>query len=296
LEQVGGELFLHRDRISFVGWSAPIRHLWRLWRDLHGFFRCAEAWRPDMVLLVDSPGWNRRVLAWAQARGLPVHWIAPPQAWAWKKRSLAYLKGVSVQPLFAFEVPYLQAFEAQAQWRGFPRAPVQPTRQDGGTTLALLPGTREVLWKRNLPLFADAARHVDGRAVVAVSERPSPALMQACRVRGLAWETVETLLRRASACLTVPGTGCLEAVRHGLPTVAAAHLGRLDLLLASRLLDSGSKVLPNRILGKMIVEEHYGDEADETTLAAALERARARRDDFVRTAEELEAALGPSAL
>lgn len=291
LEHAGGELFLHRERIGFVGWSAPARHLWRLWRDLQAFLKRAEAWRPDSVLLVDSPGWNRHVLKWSQAQGFPVHWIAPPQAWAWKKRSLAYLNGVSVQPLFAFEVPYLQAFGAQVEWQGFPRTPVQPTSHDG--TLALLPGTREVLWKRNLPPFASVARQWGGSAVVAVSGLPSSNLVQACQTQGFAWEDAASLMERASACLAVPGTGCLEAVRHGIPTVAAACPGTLDLFLATRLLDSGSKVLPNRILGRVVVEERYGQEANKPTLAAALERALVRREEFAAIAEELETALGP---
>jgi len=294
LLRAGGELFLHRERIGFVGWSAPARHLWRLWRDLQAFLKRAEAWRPDSVLLVDSPGWNRRVLKWSQAQGLPVHWIAPPQAWAWKKRSLAYLNGVSVQPLFAFEVPYLQAFGAQVEWRDFPRTPAQPTRHDG--TLALLPGTREVLWKRNLPLFASVARQRGGTAVVAVPGRPSSALVQACQMQGLTWEDAAPLMERASACLAVPGTGCLEAVRHGIPTVAAARPGNLDLFLATCLLDPGSKVLPNRILGRNVVEERYGQEASMPTVVAALERALVRRDEFAAIAEELETRLGPPTL
>jgi len=294
LVRAGGELFLHRERIGFVGWSAPARHLWRLWCDLHDFLRRAEVWQPDSVLLVDSPGWNRRVLKWAQVRGLPVHWIAPPQSWAWKKRPLAYLKGISVQPLFAFEVPYLQAFGARVQWRGFPRTLAKPTSHDG--TLALLPGTRDVLWRRNLPLFAGVAQKMDVGAVVAVSGRPNPALVQACQTQGLAWEDAAMLLERASVCLAVPGTGCLEAVRHGIPTVAAASPGRLDLFLATRLLDPGSKVLPNRILGRMVVEERYAQDASKPTLVAALERALVRRGEFAAISQELEARLGPPTL
>ena len=115
-------------------------------------------------------------------------------------------------------------------------------------------------------------------------------------MQGLTWEDAAPLMERASACLAVPGTGCLEAVRHGIPTVAAARPGNLDLFLATCLLDPGSKVLPNRILGRNVVEERYGQEASMPTVVAALERALVRRDEFAAIAEELETRLGPPTL
>lgn len=291
LAQAGTELWLDQGRINFVGWSGPARHLLRLWLDQRRFLAKATDWKPEAVLLVDSPGWNRPLLAWTIRRGIPVHWMAPPQLWAWKRRPADYLAGISVQPLFAFETHSLLDRGAKVRWHGLPRDAVPRSSADG--PIALLPGTREALWRRHLPLFAQALR-ISGRSgAVAVPSSPSPQFVGICQTFGLVWEHASTLLSRASACIAVPGTGCLDAVRHGVPTLVAAAPGPLDSWLARRLLAPGSKVLPNRILERMLVEERYGMEASPATLASRLEATIARRQVFEDTVEELETRLGP---
>lgn len=292
LDSVGARLLLNQSRLDFVGWSGPLRHLPRLWLDQRRFLSKAAQWQPDSVLLVDSPGWNRPLLQWAKDRGLPVHWIAPPQLWAWKDRKAPYLEGVSVQPLFAFERPWLECWGARVAWKGYPRQPVPLTRED--PILALLPGTRETLWQRHIPLFARAARILGIPAKVAVPMVPSPKFDRLCQTIGLEWELSKTLLARAQGALAVPGTGCLEVVRHGIPLVAAAHPGWIDRTLAARLLSDGSRILPNRILGRTLVEEFYLEAAHPESLASSLETAMSRNREFVEAREELEERLGPS--
>lgn len=292
LAEVGTRLFLRQERIDFVGWSGPLAHLPRLWLDQQRFFAAAARWKPDSVLLVDSPGWNRPLLQWARKRGLPVRWIAPPQLWAWKERRADYLRDLPVQPLFAFERPWLEHWGARVDWRGYPRTAVSPTSHEGG--IALMPGTRKALWQRHLPRFAKAAELLGLPARVAVPAVPSLEFDGFCQNMGLEWELAPSLLRRVQGCLAVPGTGCLEAVRHGIPLVAGAAPGRLDGMLASRLLSEGSRLLPNRVLGRTLAEEFYGKAANPMSLASSLETAIVRAQDFREAREELEERLGPS--
>jgi len=292
LAEAGTRLFLRQERINFVGWSGPLAHLPHLWLDQRRFLAEAARWRPDSVLLVDSPGWNRPLLRWARTRGLPVRWIAPPQLWAWKDRKAAYLRNLPVQPLFAFERPWLEHWGAKVDWRGFPRSPVALSDRTG--PLALMPGTRKALWRHHLPRFAQAAELLGLPARVAVPSVPSLEFDRLCQILGLGWELAATLLPRAEGCLAVPGTGCLEAVRHGVPLVAGAAPGGLDGMLAARLLSEGSRLLPNRVLGRTLAEEFYGEAANPVSLASSLETAIVRAQDFREAREELEERLGPS--
>lgn len=292
LESIGMHPLLRQERINFVGWTGPLLHLPRLWLDRRRFLREAARFRPDGVLLVDSPGWNRGLLRWARDRNLPVRWLAPPQLWAWKDRKAPYLEGLTVHPLFAFERPWLEHWGADVQWLGFPRTPVPPTRRDD--VLALLPGTREVLWRRHIPLFAQAARVLGIEAKVAVPAAPSPEFDRFCHHSDVGWELSSTLLTRARGALAVPGTGTLETVRHGVPLTVGANPGPLDRLLARRLLSDGSRVLPNRILARNLVEEFYLEAAHPVSLAASLETAMSRDAEFSQAREELEERLGPA--
>ncbi len=292
LAAAGAEIILPQERISFIGWSAPLARLGRLWSDRRQFLSKAADWNPDAVLLVDAPGWNRGLLRWARKRGLPVHWIAPPQLWAWKRRRAPWLGGVSVQPLFKFEMPCLERWGAHVHWRGFPRSPVSPSQ--GIPLLALLPGTRETLWRACLPRFAETAEALGWRAAVAVPQIPSPELAAACAGLGLVWMPAEDLLSSAGLCLAVPGTGCLDVARRGIPLVVSAVLPRLDTWLAGRLLTPGSRALPNRILGRPCIEEFYGPAATVEALTAALQRAVQHTEEFRAQAPLLEERLGPA--
>lgn len=291
LQDIQSELWLDQKRINFVGWTGPARHILRLWLDQRKFLAKATHWNPDAVLLVDSPGWNRPILKWAMHRSIPVHWLAPPQLWAWKRRPATYLDSVSVQPLFAFEIDALRNRGARVCWHGLPRESAQLTSGDG--SIALLPGTRKSLWERHLPLFAKVLHATGRQGIVAVATDPDPEFAKICQSLELRWELSESILSRASASISVPGTGCLVSVRHGVPTLVVADPGPVDTWLASRLLTPGSKSLPNRILDRRLVDECYGPQATAPILAKRLDATILRRPEFQEALSDLEARLGP---
>src|SRR5690606_20963366 len=116
-----------------------------------------EATRPDIALLVDYPGMNVPLARRARALGIPVHYIAPPQLWAYRSpaRRLARLRraleGVSLQVLFPFERDSYPAWSAPlTQGHFFPFPAFEPAR---GLRLLLCPGSRRGVLRRNLPLW-----------------------------------------------------------------------------------------------------------------------------------------------
>ncbi|HLP40250.1 MAG TPA: hypothetical protein VK465_01975, partial [Fibrobacteria bacterium] len=136
-------------------------------------FECLEsreAGRPDLALLVDYPGLNLRLAARARALGVPVYYIAPPQAWLYKDaagkaaRARRFLAGCVVHALFPFERDTFFAgaervvrghfLEAAAESEGGGLR--KPAGYGEGGLLLLCPGSREGALRRNLPAWLRA--------------------------------------------------------------------------------------------------------------------------------------------
>jgi lipid-A-disaccharide synthase len=144
-------------RTAFSGaWDVLARAPYAVWI----WFAAARAlrvFRPDLVLLVDYPGLNLRLARLARSLRIPVHFIAPPQAWAYRdpdrklRKARAALAGCSVQPLYAFEA---------GDWATGGETPATGHFQDTVTTrlpkvgpIALCPGSRLPVLRRNLPVW-----------------------------------------------------------------------------------------------------------------------------------------------
>lgn len=243
--------------------------------------RALRSFRPDLVLLVDYPGLNLRLARMARGLGIPVHFIAPPQAWAYRdparklRRARAALAGCSVQPLYAFEAEAWKG-PGLAIRQGHFQATVTPVLTKDGP-IALCPGSRLPVLRRNLPawlrLLDEAGipmetpldvvvppfleeeagslvrRHAAGRAT-SFPGRAGPGL----RVR----TDAAAALTHARRALAFPGTITLELARNRVATLVLALLDPLTYALGKRLLAGRHLALPNLILGESLFPEWVG--------------------------------------
>ncbi|MEO6094308.1 MAG: hypothetical protein ABIW76_01055, partial [Fibrobacteria bacterium] len=156
--------------------------------------------KPDLVLLVDYPGLNLRLARLARNLGVPVQFVAPPQAWAYKnparklRRAREALRGASVHLLFPFEkawyegaageisvghfleVPVLKSVAVQSAGAGSAvgagsaegAGSVEEASSPGLTCLC--PGSRLPVLRRNLPVWLNLLRETEsgGRYAVLV--------------------------------------------------------------------------------------------------------------------------------
>jgi len=262
------------SRTAFNGaGDAMVRGLFalRLW---FAAARTMRDFRPDLALLVDYPGLNLRLARLARSLGIPVHYIAPPQTWAYRhparklRKARTALAGCSVQALYAFEAEAWRV-PGLAVTQGHFQDTVTPVLTKDGP-IALCPGSRLPVLKRNLPAWLrllDAAglpqdapldvivppfleekagrlvrRHAAGRAASHLRVRCDAA----------------AALARAPRALAFPGTITLELARNRVPTLVLALLDPLTYSLGKRLLAGRSLALPNLILGETIFPEWAG--------------------------------------
>lgn len=271
-------------RFAHAGWSSVLRDLPGLAKAVWGGERALDRFAPDLVVAIDAPGLNRRMVRRARAAGSKVAWLAPPQLWAWRARRVPELDGLDVYPLHAFEREDLERAGARPRWHGFPGPRPWEGRASGGTHLVLLPGSRPSWRRRHEALFRMAAEQASlglGIAVAVPEGHP-------CQEGEL---PVDQALDRAALVLAMPGTGVLEAACRGVPAVVAAHPGWLDRAMASRRVAKGALSLPNRILGESVLPEHLGTPG-APELAQALRALWCRRREVSRRLENLAEAMG----
>jgi lipid-A-disaccharide synthase len=222
--------------------------------------------RPDLVLLVDYPGMNAGLARTALRLGYRVHYVAPPQLWAYRhpegrlRKLQRALSGASLQVLFPFEAGRYESWTTRLCQGHFfsPPAPKPPD----GNRLLLCPGSRRGIVLRNLPLWwrrlSDAGWR-DGVDVLTpeflVSE--VKAIIKNKPEVSVFTDSAQAFSRAASA-IAFPGTMTLELFLARIPARAWAVLDPLTLWAGRRKMRNRFTALPNLLLDREIFPEWVG--------------------------------------
>ena len=247
---LGGQSLIHAGLALVCDRSAfPSRVQRRLWGGLAPTLRAyrqlsSELKSVDAVLLCDYPEVNLRLAKKAYQLNIPVVYLAPPQAWAWRPwRSTALRKAHYVGCLFPFSTHWYRARGVTARWLGHPLA---EARQSCGTRmreLAVLPGSRVSTVRRTLPAMLKVIKVLQERElglefkVVRSKEIPHALISQYLRnYSGTVSMTTdaELTLSQAQVSLVHPGTATLHSALRGCvpvtmcdPTMLTRLLGRI---------------------------------------------------------------------
>lgn len=235
----------------------------------------AAARTADAMLLVDFPELNRRLLSRA---AVPVAWLAPPQAWAWRPwRARAVRAARWVGCLLPFEARWYRRRGVAAEWIGHPLAERLAPPLPAAPALALFPGSRPPTVRRLLPILLEAAARLP-EVPVAVACAPTvpPDLLSACIEVGprpdAAILGAAAALEAATVVIAGAGTATLEAALAGRGVVVAARLDPLAEAAARALVRVPHAGLPNLVLGRRAFPEHLLDECTAEGLADSARR------------------------
>ena len=282
MQQVGGTLVQHYRDLAYMGFLPVMMHLPTI---LRGMKRCKAdilEWKPDVLILVDYPGFNLQVARYVKSHSeIPIFYYISPKIWAWKEYRIRNIRR-DVDHLFSilpFEVDffegkhhypihyvgnptvdevdaYLQAHEADAA----------AFRSDNGLddrpVIALLPGSRRQEIRGNLSRMVQAAEPFlqQYQLVLAAAPGFDDAYYQEwvgeTQVKVLRNQTYR-ILQHSTAALVTSGTATLETALFRVPQVVCyyAKAGRLVSLGKRLILKIPYISLVNLIAGKEIVPE-----------------------------------------
>jgi lipid-A-disaccharide synthase len=301
LERAGMELVVPQRDLAIGGVVELIPHADRIVSSWRKMVARLDAERPDLVVLVDSSGFNLPFARRARRAQVPVLYYVSPQVWAWRRGRIRKLarRVDRLAVIFPFEPAVYEGSGLAAEFVGHPlvdriREQTEGLDRDAvraelgldsdDTVVALLPGSRRTELRYCLSVHLAAARvlhardprlrfvlpvapSIDRAAVEAgVRDARLPGLLRLDLVEGQSLRAVMA----SDVVVAKPGTATLEAALLGRPLVIAAKGNPLSVALLRRMIRVDFLGMPNLIAGRSIVPEFLQDEADPQRIADAV--------------------------
>ncbi len=295
---VGGTMVKHYKELAYMGFIPVLLHLRTIFANMK---RCKEdivAWQPDVVILVDYPGFNLSIAKFLRAKThIPVYYYISPKIWAWKEYRIKNIKR-DVDELFSilpFEVEFFEdkhhypihyvgnptvdevtLFRAEypETFDGF----VRENNLDSKPIIALLAGSRKQEIKDNLPdMIRAASAFPEYQLVLAGAPGISPDYYHEyvgdAKVKILFGQTYR-LLQQAEAALVTSGTATLETALFRVPQAVCYHtpIGKVISFLRRHILTVKYISLVNLIANREVVKELVADTMTVEQARAELER------------------------
>ena len=238
MQEAGMELVHHYREGAVMGLTDVLAKAGKLLGNLRDCKRDILAWGPDVVILIDYPGFNMKIAKWCHARGIRVFWYIAPKTWASREGRNRKLKAWvdKLFIIFPFEVPYFTQKGVPFVYAGNPLLDAVDghdfQRPLEGRYVALLAGSRQGEIKRMMPVLMGTVDRLsalpgweDMRFVVAGAPARSEAdyapFIAGRRNVDLLFGRTYDILRYAEAAVINSGTASLEAVLTGTPQVVA---------------------------------------------------------------------------
>ena len=273
---VGGTRVKHYRELAYMGFIPVLLHLPTILRNMRYCKQDIAAWQPDVVILIDYPGFNLKIAKYVHANGLcPVYYYISPKIWAWKEYRIKNIKR-DVDELYSilpFEVPFFEEkHHYPIHYVGNPTAQEvreflqmkyeKGERKNEKPSIALLAGSRKQEIKDNLPAMIEATKHLVGQYDIVVAGAPSieedyyGRFLKDSAV-SLVMNQTYSLLSQATAALVTSGTATLETCMFRVPQVVCYEtpLPQLIGFLKRHVLNVRWVSLVNLIADREVVKE-----------------------------------------
>ena len=310
----------HYRELAYMGFIPVLLHLNTILKNMK---RCREdivAWNPDVVILVDYPGFNLKVAKYIKEHtSIPLYYYISPKIWAWKEHRIKAIKRdiSEMYSILPFEVPfYEQKHGYPIHYVGNPTADevrqfrvsydgkLDIPNDNGKPIIAILAGSRLQEIKDNLPAMIEATRHLSDRYQMVLAAAPGvPAdyydrFLQGSSVRIVYGQTYP-LLSHSVAALVTSGTATLETCLFRVPQVVCYRMifPKLVAILRRMLLKVKYVSLVNLIADAQVVRELVADTFTVDNIRRELDAilpGSPARDVMLRGYDEVSRRLGTS--
>lgn len=271
MQKEGVEIKNHIRNLSFMGFLEVLMNIRTI---LRNFKKCKSQildFKPDVLLLVDYPGFNLRMAKWAREQGISVTYYISPQIWAWKASRIKIIKETvdKMYCILPFEKLYYDKEGFKVSYFGHPlidakqnyeRLVKENPSSDQRRVIAVLPGSREQEIKRKLGIMLRAVRKFkDFTPVVACAPNLPSSFYDVYRSKFPSVEFVYgktyDLLSIAEFAIVTSGTATLETAIFKVPQVICYKSSYISYWIARMLVNIKYISLVNLIMDKEIVVE-----------------------------------------
>jgi lipid-A-disaccharide synthase len=294
MRAAGVENLYDVEQLAVMGISEVLRRYPFFRRMFNHLCRELDSRKPDILVLVDYPGFNLRFAQQAHRRGIKTVFYISPQVWAWKKSRIPKMAACldHLITIFPFEARYYEGTSLPVTFAGNPLVDelqqdpnvTSPATTTDTPTIALLPGSRVHEIRRLLPVMLKACERVaaerpDVRFVIAsasdtltphietqIKEQAGTAAGRISVVTG----STRTILSEARAAWVASGTATVETALLRCPMVITYRVAPLTFALARRIVKVDHIGMVNIIAGRRLCPEFVQDQATAENLATAI--------------------------
>ena len=298
MSAVGGTRVKHYKELAYMGFIPVLLHLRTIFANMDKCKQDIVAWNPDVVILVDYPGFNLKIAEFVKKHtDIPVYYYISPKIWAWKEYRIKNIKR-DVDELFSilpFEVDFFKGHQYPIHYVGNPCVDAVDAFQKENVEsfaefmkdnslndkpiVALLAGSRKQEIKDNLPKMLEAARPFVGECQLVLAGAPGidPAYYQQYVREDVPLKIVfgqtYRLLQQAKAALVTSGTATLETALFRVPQVVCYYIsmGKLVSFLRRQVLKVKYISLVNLVANKEVVRELVADTMKVDNVRAELD-------------------------
>ena len=300
MSEAGGTRVKHYRELAYMGFVPVLLHLRTIFKNMALCKQDIVEWKPDVVILVDYPGFNLDIAKFLHANtSIPVYYYISPKIWAWKEYRIKNIKR-DISEMFSilpFEVQFYEGkHHFPIHYVGNPtadevtefKASYTETFEDfcrknslqaDKPVIALLAGSRRQEIKDNLPAMLEAASRYADKYQLVVAGAPSiPHEYYSKFISGhdvsIVYNQTYPLLAHSCAALVTSGTATLETALFGVPQVVCYEtpIPKVIAFLRKHLIKVRYISLVNLIADKNVVTELVADTFSVENIAGELGR------------------------
>jgi lipid-A-disaccharide synthase len=309
----GGTLVKHYRDLAFMGFLEVAMNLRTILNNIKFCKEDLRKNRPDVLILVDYPGFNLRIAKFAKELGIKVVYYISPQLWAWKEGRVEIIKKyvAEMMVILPFEEDFYKKHGIHSHFVGHPLLDAISTREDismesfkkeNGLNekeiIALLPGSRKQEVEKMLAMMLSVRPYFQEYQFVIAGAPSLPKEFYQNyvddNVHFVSNKTYD-LLRCSKAALVTSGTATLETALLNVPEVVCYRGSKVSYAIAKRLVKNIKYIsLVNLIMDREVVKELIQNDLNTNNLVEELKKilATEKRFDVLRDYELLREKLG----
>ncbi|MCW3160254.1 lipid-A-disaccharide synthase [Chryseobacterium oryctis] len=291
MQAQGGTLVKHYRDLAFMGFIEVVMNLKTILNNIKFCKEDIKNNKPDVLILVDYPGFNLRIAKFAKELGIKVVYYISPQLWAWKEGRVEIIKKYvdEMMVILPFEEDFYKKHGVHSHFVGHPLLDAISTLQDINVEnfksenglnekeiIALLPGSRKQEVEKMLELMLSVRPYFkDYQFVIAGAPSLPKEFYEKYVDENVHFVSNKTydLLRCSKAALVTSGTATLETALLNIPEVVCYRGSKISYAIAKRLVKNIKYIsLVNLIMDREVVKELIQDELNTNNLVEELNK------------------------
>jgi lipid-A-disaccharide synthase len=288
MQAEGGTLVKHYADMAFMGFFEVVVNLRAILKNMAHCKQDIAVYQPDVLILIDFPGFNLKIAAFAKEHNLPVNYYISPKVWAWNQKRVLKIKKIvdHLYCILPFEVDFYKGWGMKVDYVGNPLLDavaafkpdadfIQKNKLTDRKLIALLPGSRKQEINYLLPdMLAVADLFPDYQFVIAGAPSFNADYYQQY-LKGKAipvlFDATYDILNNAHAAIVASGTATLEAALFNVPQVVVYKGNPISIAIGRMVIKINFISLVNLIVSRGIVKELIQQDCNPQAIGAEID-------------------------